>query len=356
MEIRLQDLVKRFDNFTAVDHLNITFADGELTGLLGPSGCGKSTTLYMISGLENVTEGQIFFGDKDVTILSPEERGIGLVFQNYALYPHMSIADNIAFPLTNGKNPETGRKYSRKEILDRVHEVAELVQVDSLLKRKPGQLSGGQQQRVAIARALAKRPAVLLLDEPLSNLDARLRLEMRQEIRRIQRETKVTTIFVTHDQEEAMSITDRIVLLNNGKLQQVDSAQQMYMNPANHFVASFLGNPPISFVQAVCHDGKVSLKDGTALPLSTSYEGDADLGIRPEAWIESETDGIHVCVDSIESRGQDQMVRFQVAGASVTALADCSKNYAIGQELTFRLRADRCYLFHPETQERIALS
>lgn len=183
MKIVLKNLTKKYDDVIAVDCLNLTFEDGELTGLLGPSGCGKSTTLYMLAGLENVTDGEIWFGDQDMTAASPEVRNIGMVFQNYALYPHMSVADNIAFPLTNIKNTATGQKYTRSEIQQEVQKAAHLLQIEEYLKRKPGQISGGQQQRVAIARALVKKPKVLLLDEPLSNLDARLRIEMRQEIR-----------------------------------------------------------------------------------------------------------------------------------------------------------------------------
>lgn len=221
MEVRVKNLTKQFGKTTAVNHIDVVFKDGKLTGLLGPSGCGKSTTLYMIAGLEGVTDGEIMFGDRDVTTLMPEKRNIGLVFQNYALYPHMTVRDNITFPLSNIKDPETGRPYSRAKRNAATDEIAKLVQIESLLDRKPGQLSGGQQQRVAIARALVKKPDVLLLDEPLSNLDARLRMEMRSEIRRIQQESKVTTIFVTHDQEEAMSITDEIVLMRQGVVQQV---------------------------------------------------------------------------------------------------------------------------------------
>nr|MBP8870013.1 ABC transporter ATP-binding protein [Enterocloster sp.] len=213
MELRLVDLVKDFSGTKAVDTGSFSISDGKLTGLLGPSGCGKSTLLYLISGLLKPTSGRIFFGDRDVTELPPEKRGIGLVFQNYALYPHMTVAQNIAFPLVN-------RKENRELIQQKTQQMAKLVQVEELLSRKPGQLSGGQQQRVAIARALIKEPDILLLDEPLSNLDARLRLEMREEIRRIQLETGVTTIFVTHDQEEAMSITDEIVLMKKGIIQQ----------------------------------------------------------------------------------------------------------------------------------------
>ncbi|MBR6360104.1 MAG: ABC transporter ATP-binding protein, partial [Lachnospiraceae bacterium] len=217
MKVVLQNVTKIFpsrnkkskEEVVAVNNFDFTIPDGKLVGLLGPSGCGKSTTLYMISGLQKLTSGKIFFGDDDVTDLSPENRGVGLVFQNYALYPHMTVKQNIMFPLQNltGKD-----KLTKEEMLSRTVEAAKLVQIDELLDRKPSELSGGQQQRVAIARALVKMPRILLLDEPLSNLDARLRLQTREEIRRIQRETKITTIFVTHDQEEAMSISDVIVV------------------------------------------------------------------------------------------------------------------------------------------------
>jgi len=218
MKVVLQNLTKIFPgrdkknpkDVIAVNNFDFEIPDGKLIGLLGPSGCGKSTTLNLISGLQKPTEGKIFFGDDDVTELSPENRGIGLVFQNYALYPHLTVLQNILFPLQNlkGKN-----KLSKEEMLKKAHEAAKLVQIDELMERKPGELSGGQQQRVAIARALVKMPRVLLLDEPLSNLDARLRLQTREEIRRIQQETGITTIFVTHDQEEAMSISDLIVVM-----------------------------------------------------------------------------------------------------------------------------------------------
>ena len=218
MKVELQNLTKIFpsrnkksgEEVKAVNNFTFTIPDGQLVGLLGPSGCGKSTTLYMISGLQQPSGGKILFGDDDVTDLPAESRGVGLVFQNYALYPHMTVKQNILFPLQNLKGPD---KMTKEAMLERAYEAARLVQIDELMDRKPSELSGGQQQRVAIARALVKMPRVLLLDEPLSNLDARLRLQTREEIRRIQRETKITTVFVTHDQEEAMSISDMIVVI-----------------------------------------------------------------------------------------------------------------------------------------------
>ena len=351
MKIVLKNLTKKFDDMVAVDNMNLTFEDGELTGLLGPSGCGKSTTLYMLAGLESVTDGEIWFGDQNVTALMPEERNIGLVFQNYALYPHMTVADNIAFPLTNIKNPLTGKRYTKEEIRAEVDKVAKLVQIDEYLKRKPGQLSGGQQQRVAIARALVKKPSVLLLDEPLSNLDARLRMEMRQEIRRIQQETKVTAIFVTHDQEEAMSITDKIVLMKKGVIQQIAPSHDMYMNPKNEFVASFLGNPPISYLEVTAKDGKAVLSDGTVLPVEIKQEGSFRLGIRPEAWIPG--GDIRVKLDNVEQRGQNQVASFHLSDEKVTALVDAAHYIKTGDEFSFSLRSERCYLFNKETGERV---
>ena len=235
MKVVLQDLTKIFPSRNKNDHevvavnkFNFEIPDGKLIGLLGPSGCGKSTTLYMICGLQKPSGGKIFFGDDDVTELSPENRGVGLVFQNYALYPHMTVKQNIMFPLENLKGED---KMTKTQMLERAYHAAKLVQIDDLMERKPSELSGGQQQRVAIARALVKMPRVLLLDEPLSNLDARLRLQTREEIKRIQKETGITTVFVTHDQEEAMSISDMIVVMKLGVLQQIGAPQEVYDNP-----------------------------------------------------------------------------------------------------------------------------
>ena len=351
MEVRVNNLTKRFGNTTAVNQIDVVFQDGKLTGLLGPSGCGKSTTLYMIAGLESATEGQILFGEQDVTTWMPEKRNIGLVFQNYALYPHMTVRDNIIFPLTNLKDPETGKKYTRDKRNAMAEEIAKLVQIESMLERKPGQLSGGQQQRVAIARALVKKPDVLLLDEPLSNLDARLRMEMRTEIRRIQQESKVTTIFVTHDQEEAMSITDEIVLMRQGVVQQIADPHEMYLNPANSFVASFMGNPPISYVDVQVKDGTAVLGNGVSLPCASGYEGPAKLGIRPEAWAMGGNVGVKLT--DVEMRGQDQVVGFTLGGCKIRAILNAEEYVRPGQEIGLRLLEKRCYLFHPETGARL---
>lgn len=260
MKIELRNITKIFpsrnkksnEEVVAVNNVSFTIPDGKLIGLLGPSGCGKSTSLYMICGLQKPTSGQIFFGESDVTELSPENRGVGLVFQNYALYPHMTVKQNILFPLQNLKGEE---RLSKEDMLKRTYETARLVQIEDLMDRKPNELSGGQQQRVAIARALVKMPRVLLLDEPLSNLDARLRLQTREEIRRIQRETGITTVFVTHDQDEAMSISDFIVVMKKGVVQQIGKPQDVYDDPDNLFVAKFLGTPPINVFEGTVRMG-----------------------------------------------------------------------------------------------------
>lgn len=264
MKVSLKSLSKHFQGtkgrklVKAVDDVTFDIQDGELVGLLGPSGCGKSTTLYMIAGLHPVTSGQVLFGDIDVTEVPPENRGIGLVFQNYALYPHFSVRQNIRFPLENVRP-----KLTAEQMEELVVRNARIVKIHELLDRKPKELSGGQQQRVAIARALAKQPQVLLLDEPLSNLDARLRLETREEIKRIQRETGVTTIFVTHDQEEAMSISDRIVVMRKGVLMQEGKPQFVYEEPTNLFVAKFLGSPAINIFDGEFKNNKLYLHGET---------------------------------------------------------------------------------------------
>ena len=284
MRIRLENLTKRYQEVTAVDHLNLEIEDGDLVCLLGPSGCGKSTTLSIIAGLEQATEGAIYFDEENVGGLEAEERDIGMVFQDYALYPHMTVQENIAFPLKM-------QGWKKKDRIEKVKEAAKMLQIEEYLKRKPGKLSGGQQQRVAIARAIVKNPKILLLDEPLSNLDARLRIELRDEIRRVQKQLGITTIFVTHDQEEALSISDKILLMEKGKISQYSSPKEMYMEPQNVFAAKFLGNPPMNFVSGekvedgislLLGDENVTVKKGT-IHEAGELKGSVCVGIRPEA-------------------------------------------------------------------------
>ena len=354
MKVRLQNLTKTFGTLNAVDDFTVELADGELICLLGPSGCGKSTILNMLAGILPVTGGKIWFDDDDVTDLPPEERGIGLVFQNYALYPHMSVLKNICFPLEIQKVP-------KEERIARAKEMAKLVHVDSMLTRKPKQLSGGQQQRVAIARALVKRPRLLLLDEPLSNLDARLRLEMREEIRRIQQETKVTTIFVTHDQEEAMSISDHIVLMKAGVLQQYDEPQELYDEPVNQFVADFLGNPPINNIPGTFENG-VFTPDGAEKGFAVSrfkdaaFSGKVNLAVRSESFTIADADDTEffpALVTSVYKLGKDEMAQFQIGSTVVRAYISADYGLRKGETVNVALKKRGVFLFNAETGERL---
>lgn len=284
--IKLERLTKKFGKVLAVNNLNLEVRNGEFIALLGPSGCGKTTTLLMIAGLYRPTEGKIYFDDVLVNDVPPKDRYVGLVFQSYALYPHMKVYENIAFPLKLAKVPQD-------EIDRKVREVAELTQIEDLLDRMPSQLSGGQQQRVALCRALVKEPEILLLDEPLSNLDARLRIETRAELKRLQRELRITTILVTHDQVEALAMSERVAVMHLGTLQQYGPPDELYDRPRNLFVASFIGDPPMNLipVKIEYRDGRIWLvADSFALPLAGEWEKlvaqtletSFILGLRPE--------------------------------------------------------------------------
>ena len=478
MEIKLVGLTKIFpgnpkkkiDANVAVDHLSCEVKDGELVGLLGPSGCGKSTTLYMIAGLKDPSDGQIFFGDQEVTFLPPEKRGIGLVFQNYALYPHMNVYKNIEFPLTNLKVEENEKDYpflfesSLQDVLSRddelldllssktkeeafdalvngyaissslaqyilalrllespnpkealslalakskdrqaaeidklrknglslnengeilhngqtklvkrslskderdllIREAARLVQIEDYLDRKPSELSGGQQQRVAIARALVKKPKVLLLDEPLSNLDARLRIQTREEIRRIQQETGITTLFVTHDQEEAMSICDRILLMKQGKLIQVDAPQEIYRNPNCLFAAKFLGNPPINVFFGSIKGNSLYLGEEKILDLDTPHDDqEVYVAIRPEAFlmgpsVEEKSKALTLNCTKVLTQGRDLCLvctHKAMEGNKLKLVVDSDLEVSEGP-IKFALRKNKVFIFDKNSEERIPL-
>jgi len=481
MQIVLRGLTKRFPGdakknapeTVAVDHLTLTVKDGELLGLLGPSGCGKSTTLYMLSGLKSPSEGEIYFDEEDVTSLAPEKRGIGLVFQNYALYPHLTVYQNVGFPLSslrveeeekdlsieaeealirilkdpdallgaieesanggkvsralaaeyiahafhvsvhlgkkafdvgvqNAKNakekareaiaaleqkieeekakwakkgymldpngsllPENGkprlvsRKLTKDEMDCLIRETARLVQIEDLLDRKPAALSGGQQQRVAIARALVKRPKLLLLDEPLSNLDARLRIQTREEIRRIQQETGITTVFVTHDQEEAMSICDEIVVMNHGKMMQMGKPQEVYKNPDSLFVAKFLGNPPINVFAGEIRDGVLYI-GREALHPTNQPNKKVYVAIRPEGFLlpeERKGKGLLTLqCEQVLTMGRDLTLvcSHPEAKSKLKLIVDSDFDPKVGP-IRFGLRENKVFVFDAETEERIRL-
>lgn len=361
MKIVLKNLTKKFpsrnkkgEEVVAVNDFDFEIPDGKLIGLLGPSGCGKSTTLNLICGLEKPTSGRIFFGDDDVTELPPENRGVGLVFQNYALYPHLTVLENILFPLQNlrGEN-----RLSKAEMKARAEEAARLVQIGQLMDRKPSELSGGQQQRVAIARALVKMPRVLLLDEPLSNLDARLRLQTREEIRRIQHETGITTVFVTHDQDEAMSISDMIVVMKNGVVQQIDAPQRVYDSPVNLFVATFLGTPAINVFNAEIKNGMLIIAGESVMPFDGRDDKDVYVGIRPEGFVPDSAGAMHCALKRVEVMGRDRsIIAENSACISETVRAIIASDTVIDENsaaVAFSLKPGKVYVFDSETRQRI---
>ncbi|MBP3422700.1 MAG: ABC transporter ATP-binding protein [Clostridia bacterium] len=362
MKVELQNLTKIFpsrnkkagEEVVAVNDFTFTIPDGKLVGLLGPSGCGKSTTLYMISGLQQPSSGKIFFGEEDVTEISAENRGIGLVFQNYALYPHLTVKQNILFPLQNLRGEDA---MSKEDMHKRAYEVAKLVQIDELMDRKPNELSGGQQQRVAIARALVKMPRILLLDEPLSNLDARLRLQTREEIRRIQKETGITTVFVTHDQEEAMSISDMIVVMKLGVVQQVGKPQEIYDDPTNLFVAKFLGTPPINVFEGRIENGVLYLGDNAVMIVDGVEDKPVYVAIRPEGFTVDENGAFECALSNVEVMGRDvSVVSTHSASLNPVIRSIVNSDGKLDEEaetVKFSLKPHKVFLFDKETEERI---
>lgn len=362
MKVVLEHLTKKFPNrnkkaggfVVAVNNFTFEIPDGKMIGLLGPSGCGKSTTLNLICGLEKPTEGKIYFDDKDITGLPPEDRGVGLVFQNYALYPHLTVEKNIMFPLQNFRGD---KKLTKEQMKEKVLEAAKLVQIDELMERRPSELSGGQQQRVAIARALVKMPHVLLLDEPLSNLDARLRLQTREELRRIQKETGITTVFVTHDQEEAMSISDMIVVMKDGVVEQIGKPQEVYDEPANLFVAKFLGTPAINVFKGRVDSGRLFIGKDLVLDVKGPSDGEVYVAVRPEGFIVNE-DGRFSCrLIAHEVMGRDSSIvaaNDSFIGQSLRAVISSEIKIDTSlPDVRFDLKPSKVFLFDINTEERI---
>ncbi len=343
------DLNKVFDNgFEALKSVNFSIEQGDLVCLLGPSGCGKSTILNMIAGLLQPTGGDIQFKKSSVINTEPKDRNIGFVFQNYALYPHMTVLENIMFPLTVGE-----KKISKEEAKKIAEEYMQLTNIEELAEKKPGTLSGGQQQRVAITRALVQKPEVLLLDEPLSNLDARLRLKIREEIRRLVKEVGITTIFVTHDQEEALSISDKIILLNEGVIQHHDDPQNLYLEPNNLFVAKFIGNPIINILEVEVKDGVITHPSFT-LQVSELVEsrfrkeleqGHYSLGLRPEDLVPSENGLFTVTVTAVELIGRERILHFTLGEQDIKSIVSVEHKIEEGDTLSFDLLRHKLFLF-----------
>jgi len=357
VDVRLKDLTKIFggsrgEKVVAVDHINLHVKDGEFLTLLGPSGCGKTTTLRMIAGLEVPTFGEIYIGGELVNNVHPKDRDVAMVFQSYALYPHMTVYDNLAFPLKI-------RKLPKDEIDRNVKEVAELLQIKHLLNRKPKELSGGEQQRTALGRAIIRRPKVFLLDEPLSNLDAKLRVLMRAELKRLQKELKITTIYVTHDQVEAMTMSDRIAVMNLGRIMQVGTPHNIFNNPANVFVAGFIGSPPTNFIECdfIESNGSFILDSGFfkyTLPrelgilIKDANVSKVILGIRPQHIIvkrEKIVNGIKASIYVVEPLGTETILTLKLDDFMIKAVVPPTFQGSIGDEVWLRFREDRIMLF-----------
>jgi multiple sugar transport system ATP-binding protein len=357
-QVVLEDLTKRYaGGALAVDRLNLDIKDGEFVCLVGPSGCGKTTALRMISGLEDITSGRVRIADRVVNFLPPRDRDIALVFQSYALYPHMNVYNNMAFGLQLRKTP--------KEKIDKaVREAARILDLERFLDRKPGQLSGGQRQRVALGRAIVREPAAFLMDEPLSNLDAKLRVQTRAEIARLHQRLEATMIYVTHDQVEAMTMADRIAVMSDGVLQQVGTPQELYDSPRNRFVAGFIGSPSMNFVDAklqlngsaklVAEGVKVSLTDAQAARLRDLGRDTITVGFRPEHLGVGEPEGpglrVSAGIDVVEFLGNDELIHAASGAGDVVAIVDAEARCKVGDKVTLSAKPQNVYLFDPQTE------
>ena len=346
-DIHLKNITKRWGNVVGVDKFDLHIADREFLVLLGPSGCGKSTTMRMIAGLEEVTDGEIIIGGKVVNHLEPKDRDISMVFQSYGLYPNLSVYENIRFPLKV-------RKVPKDQHHDRVMKAAEQVDLVELLERRPAELSGGQRQRVALGRAIVREPTVFLMDEPLSNLDAKLRVSTRAEIKNLQHRLKTTTIYVTHDQIEAMTLADRVVVMNKGVVQQVATPTEIYDNPANTFVASFIGSPAMNLVQGVMEGGVFTASNLRLAGLRTDFSGPVTLGFRAEdvTLVEGRGD-ISAPIFALELLGESSMVAVHIGRDLVNMKAGKDFRADIGDEINATIPTEGCHLFDVTSGERL---
>lgn len=345
-EIQLRNVSKRWGSFVAVQNFNLTIADREFLVLLGPSGCGKTTTMRMIAGLEDTTEGEIVIGDRVVNDLEPKDRDVAMVFQSYGLYPNMTVYENIRFPLKV-------RKVDPSSHDERVMRAAEMVELTEFMHRRPSELSGGQRQRVALARAIVREPTVFLMDEPLSNLDAKLRVSTRAQIKNLQHELKVTTIYVTHDQVEAMTLADRVVVMDRGVVQQVGSPTEIYDNPTNTFVAGFIGSPAMNLMEGSLEGGTFSNDDVRVEGLEAP-DGSVTLGFRAEdASVVANGGQINAPIYTLELLGDATMVTVRIGGALVSVKAHKEFRAEIDDAVSVHVPTDHCHLFDTKTGERL---
>lgn len=347
-EVSLRNVSKRWHNFVGVDNFNLTIADQEFLVLLGPSGCGKTTTMRMIAGLEDISEGEIWFGDRMVNKLEPKDRDISMVFQSYGLYPNLTVYENIRFPLRVRKVPKDLHH-------EKVMQAARMVDLEEFLERRPAALSGGQRQRVALGRAIVRQPTVFLMDEPLSNLDAKLRVSTRAQIKHLQHNLKVTTIYVTHDQIEAMTLADRVVVMNKGVIQQLGTPTEIYDNPANTFVASFIGSPAMNLVDGDIQAGVFRAPGITVSGLQTNVSGPVILGFRAEdASLTSESAQFNADIYSMELLGEATMASFKIRHQLVSIKSSKEYRASIGDTVHASIPSSICHLFDVKTGLRIA--
>ena len=346
-EIKLVNVSKRWGDFVGVDNFNITIKDKEFLVLLGPSGCGKTTTMRMIAGLEDCTEGDIFIGEHRVNNMEPKDRDVAMVFQSYALYPNMTVYENIRFPLKV-------RKVTKDIADEKVMRAVAMVELEGFLHRKPGELSGGQRQRVALARAIVREPNVFLMDEPLSNLDAKLRVSTRAQIKNLSHELAVTTVYVTHDQIEAMTLADRVVVMQNGLVQQVGTPTEIYDKPANTFVAGFIGSPAMNLIEGQVSNGFFTT-DGVNVPQLNCQDGALTLGFRAEdaSLSLAGTGQINGAIYSLELLGDAVMVTVRINGILVSVRTDKTFRAAIGDQVSFNVPEEICHLYDGKTGARI---
>jgi len=349
--VSIRDIKKSYGPVEVLHGINIDIADGEFVVIVGPSGCGKSTLLRMVAGLEAITSGEISIDDRIVNEVEPKDRNIAMVFQNYALYPHMSVFDNMAYGLKL-------QKLSKTEIKRRVEEVSKTLQLEEFLNRKPRQLSGGQRQRVAMGRAIVREPSVFLFDEPLSNLDAKLRVQMRLEIKKLQRRLAVTSLYVTHDQIEAMTMADRLIVLNDGIAEQIGTPMELYDNPASQFVAGFIGSPAMNFIAVRLQDETIHIGDTTIpCPDHLRHTGPAILGVRPEHFKlpDSGLRELNMDVDVVEKLGADTLAHGTISGCAESIVVKLPGNVDMDNESAVRIAVDlsKLILFDPETGKRV---
>ena len=347
-EVKLKNITKKYGDVVAVKNMSLNIPHNEFLVLVGPSGCGKSTTLRMIAGLEEISGGEIYIGDQVVNEKDPKDRNISMVFQNYALYPHMTVEENLGFSLKIAKE-------DKEEIETRVKEAVQILGLEELRKRKPSQLSGGQRQRVAMGRAIVRSPKIFLFDEPLSNLDAKLRIQMRLEIKKLQRKVGVTSIFVTHDQVEAMTLADRLAVINNGIIEQLGTPIEIYNNPTSVFVAGFIGSPQMNFIEGELKNKKLKTQAFEIAGIKSDFNGKVILGIRPEHLVQAYNGLIKLNVDLVEKLGSDNLIYGEIKGKKDLLCYRTPGNEKInsGSKLALNIQENKLYIFNKKTGKRI---